>query len=122
MSEHQDQVALFVWAKLQENSHPELKMLHAIPNGGARTAVTGSKLKAEGVKRGVPDLSLPVARGGHHGLYIELKIKRNKLTIEQSWWLSALRQQGYRAEMCVGWDQARDLIKEYLGFNKEGVL
>ena len=38
---------------------PACRWLHAIPNGGNRSAVTGARLKAEGVKRGIPDLFLP---------------------------------------------------------------
>ena len=47
--------------------------IFAIPNGGARNVVTAAKLKAEGVLAGVPDLCVPMARCGFHGLYIELK-------------------------------------------------
>lgn len=48
-----------------DNAFPELKWLHHIPNGGSRgdnaksRAIQGAKLKAEGVKTGVPDLFLP---------------------------------------------------------------
>lgn len=39
---------------------PELEWLHAIPNGGARDGFTAASLKAEGVKRGILDMFLPV--------------------------------------------------------------
>ena len=71
LTEHQIQTCVMEWAEGQLIQHPELKMLYAIPNGGARNAITGALLKAEGVKPGVPDLCLPVARGKYHGLYIE---------------------------------------------------
>lgn len=61
--------------------------LFAIPNGGARNPIVGAKLKAEGVRRGVPDLCLavPFVPGGDsaYALYMELKVGKNKLTPEQ---------------------------------------
>jgi len=71
---------------------------------------------AEGLKKGVPDLCLPVARGKHHGLYIELKKpKGSRLSTDQEMWISALQKQGYRAQVCYGWREARDTILSYLG-------
>jgi hypothetical protein len=73
-------------------------------------------MKAEGLKGGVPDICLPVARGGHHGLYIELKrIKNSRVTEEQLKWLENLAGQGYVAAVCRGADEAIDLITRYLG-------
>ncbi len=89
-------------------------MLHAIPSGGHRHKATAARLKAEGVRRGVPDLCLPVPRSGRHGLYIELKTEQGKPTPEQLGWIQALRRQGYEARVCRGWEQARGLIEGYL--------
>jgi hypothetical protein len=115
MTENQEQAALFEWAKLSEWKHPELKLLHAIPNGGLRDARTAAVLQRTGVKSGVPDLCLPVARGGFHGLYIELKrLKGGVLSINQKTWLGLLAKEGYKAVMCRGWLEARDTILDYL--------
>lgn len=73
-----------------------------------------AKLKAAGVKRGVPDISLPVARGGYHGLYIELKYDTGRPTAEQKEWHDALIEQGYKAVFCWGFESAIEVIKEYL--------
>ena len=54
--EHVEQAALFRWAEFARARLPELTLLHAIPNGGHRHKATAARLKAEGVKRGVPDL------------------------------------------------------------------
>ena len=113
-SEHQEQVALFQWADIAVRTYPELVLLHAIPNGGDRNRVVGAKLKAEGVKRGVPDLCLPVSRGGYHGLYIELKSVTGTVRAEQQWWLATLRDEGYEARLVVGWEAAKTLIVDYL--------
>lgn len=112
--EHAEQAALFRWAEFARARLPELALLHAIPNGGYRNKATAARLKAEGVKRGVPDLCLPVARSGAHGLYIELKTVRGKTTPEQLGWIRALRRQGYVAEVCHGWESARSMIEHYL--------
>lgn len=113
--EDAEQARIMAWASANVGTYRELAYLMHIPNGGHRTKKAAAKMQALGVKRGVPDLNLSVARGGHHGLYIELKVGRNKPTSEQAAWLSALRHNGYRAEVCVGFEAARDLIVEYLG-------
>jgi VRR-NUC domain len=113
--EHREQVALMRWAGLARQEFPELELLFAIPNGGARNVIVASKLKAEGVKRGVPDLCLPVARHGWHGLFIELKAPGGRATPEQAVWLEKLTQAGYLARLCVGWEAAERVIRMYLG-------
>lgn len=115
-SESQEQRDLFHWAARSAGRLPELHLLHAIPNGGARSAVTGARLKAEGVKKGVPDICLPVPRGGFHGLYIELKrVKGGRVSDEQRWWLGRLTRYGYLALVCKGWQEAAKAIEDYLG-------
>lgn len=44
-AEHNEQVALFDWARQAEGRFPELGLLFAVPNGGARNVVTGTRLK-----------------------------------------------------------------------------
>ena len=67
------------------------------------------------MKPGVPDLCLPVARGGYHGLYIELKrAVGGILSDEQKWWIDELKSQGYAAIVCHGAEEAIRTIKEYL--------
>ena len=82
---------------------------------GGFIVVNPAHLPAEGVKAGVPDLCLPVARGQYHGLYIELKRQRGGRTSDhQSEWLDAISAQGYKAALCYGWEQAAGTIIEYL--------
>lgn len=112
--EHVEQVALFRWAKLAQNAYPELKWMFAIPNGGRRHIAVAVKLKAEGVKAGVPDVCLPVPRKGFGGLYIELKAGKNKPTPNQIEWQGGLSQFGNKAVTCWGWEAAKTIIEEYL--------
>ena len=85
-----------------------------VPNGGSRNQLEAANLKRQGVKAGVPDLNLPVALNGFHGLYIEMKFGKNKTTEKQKWWLEQLQKQGYKTAVCYGADEAIDTIKEYL--------
>ena len=109
-----EQICLFRWAAYSSGAMPELKLLYHVPNGGKRDIATAKKLKAEGVKAGVPDICLPVARGKYHGLYIELKVGKNKTTENQDMWLEALNKNGYYTDVCYGWEEASKVITDYL--------
>lgn len=111
-SGHQE--AIFSWCDYNRNRYPELALLYHVPNGGKRDAATARALKRQGVKAGVPDLVLPVARGGYHGLYIELKAGKNKPTELQKWWLEKLQEQGYFTKVCYGWEEAVQTLSAYL--------
>lgn len=120
LSEHDEQALVIARAEMLASSVPELRMLFAIPNGGARSKATAGKLKAEGVKSGVSDLFLSVGRGGYHGLYIEMKAQGGRASDEQKAWIAAAKEYGYRAEICVGADAAWAVICEYLGIREVG--
>src|SRR4051812_28710500 len=71
-TEHALQVAVFMWInQTGQHQFPNLNLLFAVPNGGLRHIATAANLVAEGVKRGVPDLVLPVPVAPYHGLFIE---------------------------------------------------
>ena len=76
--------------------------------------MTGAQLKAAGVKAGYPDIGLDVARGGYHGLRIELKTITGRLRANQREWLDWLTSQGYLAVACHGMEEAQDTIEDYL--------
>jgi hypothetical protein len=113
-AEHIEQSLLFQWAEIASGQHPELRLLFAIPNGGHRHKAVAGKLKAEGVRRGVPDLCLPVPRGQFHACYVELKAGKNRPTPEQREWIATLQQHGNFAQVCTGWEEARDCLAYYL--------
>ena len=115
-TEHQEQVALFTWATVMSGRHPELKLLYAIPNAAKRSPAQARYMLSEGLKKGVPDICLPCARQGYHGLYIELKrIKGGVTSPDQKEWIAALKSEGYKAIVCKGFDEAREAIEDYLG-------
>ena len=114
MSEHAEQASLIRMCELHEAKYPGLELIHAIPNGGKRHVAVAKKLKAEGVKAGVPDVFLPVPRGDAHGLYIELKAKGGNVSDAQRNMLTALEKQGYACIVAYGWENAWAEIKAYL--------
>lgn len=116
-SEHDEQVALIQWWAYECKRHglPEFA-LFAIPNAGAGSQRgQAGKMKAEGTRKGIPDLCLAVPRGALHGLYIELKARHGQVRPWQSTAIYYLRLAGYRAEFCYGADKAIAVIHEYLG-------
>jgi len=127
MSESQHQIALFEWAAVAVCFHPELRLLYANANGGHRNIVTATRMKAEGVKPGVPDICLPVARGPFHSLYIELKVPKEpgstkragRLSMAQQEWGRMLLNEGNAWEVCFGWEDARQVIENYLLIGKQ---
>lgn len=97
-------------------------LLFAIPNGGARHIRTALRLKAEGVRAGVPDLFFAVPSGGYHGLFIEMKRRTGgRLSKDQREFMRALIAEGYRAEVCRGCDEALAVMEDYLRGGASGV-
>lgn len=114
--EAQEQIWLFDWCVYASIKYPELDLMYHIPNGGTRNKIEAAHLKAQGVKKGVPDLFLPVAKQGYHGLYIEMKRQKNGvLSADQKTWINNLKQQGYRVEVCRGFQEAANILENYLG-------
>ena len=114
-SEEEEQVTLFNWARMQEGKYPELKLMFHIPNGGLRSKSEAARFKRAGVKAGVPDICLPSAKGGRHGLFIELKkLTGGRASKEQKAWIAALENAGYAASVCCGWQEASRVIMTYL--------
>lgn len=104
MLEEQMQKAVIDAVNLRANQDERWKYVYHTPNGGNRDPRVGAKMQGQGVRRGVPDLCLPIARpadgtySAYHGLYLELKVNKRPLTTEQEQWIAFLREQGY----CVG--------------------
>ncbi len=120
-SEHVFQVSLVRTFKLLRPQYPDLRWLHAIPNGGNRDKVAAGKMKAEGQQRGVPDLSLPVPRIAsgkvYHGLWLELKKAGGCPSPDQWDWLLHLHRSGYAAHVVNDPETARKLVTDYLSLS-----
>ena len=113
--EGQEQAALI--QELQLRYPQAYKLIYHVPNGGHRVKAVAAKLKGQGVKAGVPDLVLPMARGGYFGLYIEFKAMPPfdaPVSPSQDAYLQALGDQGYLAIVCRGNIDAVEAIRAYL--------
>lgn len=113
MSEHSEQVAFVEWCEWQHVP------VFAIPNGGSRNKLEAVNLKREGVRSGVPDLFIPVARNGYHGLFVEMKCGRNKPTQTQETWMSVLTSMGYQTAVCWSCDAAIKVVNSYLDYTNK---
>lgn len=119
MSEHTEQATFIDWCEYaKKGKYPELDMIYAIPNGGLRNVKVAMKLKAEGVKPGIPDLHLPVARGEHHSLYIEMKDGNRPLTKYQKERKPKLEAEGNAVVVCRSCTEAIEVVCEYLDFHR----
>ncbi len=119
-TEHQIQCAVIEWRDLMVRTHPQLRWLHAIPNGMRATPEVGRWMVAEGMTRGIPDLCLPVPKKHqgfvtYCGLYIEVKTSSGKVTPEQGECHEFLRANGYRVDVCRSVDTTVSVILGYLG-------
>ena len=120
MKEEEEQAALFAWAGMASGKYPDLALMFHIPNGGYRTKSEAGRFRAQGVKSGVPDIFLPVARGDAHGLFIEMKrMTKGRVSGNQTDWINALRNNGYVCAVAYGWLMAKDIIIKYLEGSNE---
>lgn len=94
---------------------PELKWLHHSPNGGKRDALAGAQMKALGVKKGWPDLILPVSRNLTNGLVIEMKSATGSTSPEQKEWLDHFKSQQWAVRVARSAQEARKELCLYLG-------
>lgn len=112
--EFQMQCSLFNWASLFSRKYPALRLLRGSMNGVHLTAAQAGKAKAAGLLKGEHDITLPVARGGYHGLSIELKAGKNKPTPEQIEYGERLKEEGWYVTYSWDWQDAADIIQKYL--------
>ena len=110
-TEHQEQTAVIQWC----DQHPIAKLIFAIPNGANKSPATAAKFKREGLRKGVADLFLPVARSGFYGLFIEMKRRKGSVTSpEQVTFAAQVHKQGYCYFVCYGAENAIGVIARYL--------
>lgn len=114
-TEHQEQKVVVEWWSYACKSYglPHYALM-AYPAGGLRHKSTAGKLKAEGVRRGVPDLLLPIARGPYIGCAIEMKSESGRVRDAQQSVIDWLRSEGWCVAVCYNSKQAVDLLERYL--------
>lgn len=112
--EGQEQAALM--REIELRCPDVFALIYHVPNGGHRHKAVAAKLKGQGVKAGVPDLVLPMARGGFFGLYIEFKatVDPAPVSASQHAYIDRLNLQGYLAIVCRGHFDAMEQLRAYL--------
>lgn len=121
-AELQKQVAIYI--RMQ---YPDA-IFHSDFGSGVKLTPWQAKMQKmqNGGKRAWPDMFIAEPKGKWHGLFIELKkegarlMKRNgdfasEHIAEQDAVLRELNEKGYKAEFAIGFEQALNLIDDYLG-------
>ena len=117
MTEHDQQAALFAYLRRRYTTYPVLRCIFAIPNGGHRHVAAAKRMKAEGVMAGVWDIFVAVPTDGYGGMFIEMKVKPNRLTKSQQSFRERVGD-GYAWAVCYDWPEAVRAIGEYLGIEE----
>lgn len=101
-SEHYEQREFVRW--FRQTYRPV--RIFAIPNGGYRGRSEATKLKVEGVSRGVPDLFIP-----QWLVWVEMKRQKGGVVSEhQNDWINYLESIGHTALVCRGFEDAKQQI------------
>ncbi|WP_311560856.1 VRR-NUC domain-containing protein [Prevotella bivia] len=113
--EHRIQCSCVRWFNLK---HRKLKgRLFAVPNGGKRDALTGAKLKAEGVVAGVADLILLVPNRFYGALLVEMKTLTGRQSKSQKDWEQIITSEGdYKYVVCHSLDDFIREVDDYIKY------
>lgn len=112
--EHQQQVLFFDWLS---RTNPKIRpFCFAIPNGGVRNIRTAVRLKAEGVTSGVFDIFAMLPYKNFHGIFIEFKAGKNKLTQNQKDFMERAFNSGYDCIVVYSAQEAIDYLKSKLPY------
>ena len=121
--EHYQQTLFFSDVFVKHPNYYDL--VFSIPNGGLRGKAERWRIKAEGQKKGMPDVACMYPTESYHGLFIEFKKPfedfkyisdaRAAIAPHQLEKLSLLRKQGYAAFVAYGAKEAMMIFEAYLG-------
>ncbi len=112
MTAKPEQAQQIIVADWMRYFHPEIPFFH-IANERKCSIQQGAMLKRMGVTPGVFDLFFPKPSSAYSGLFIEMKVGKNKPTPNQLNFQQEIRFCGYKAEICYGADATIDEIKNF---------
>ena len=122
-SEHDDQAMIVEW--LKRTGLWDRYGIFAPPNGIPLPGSAKSRariinyMKREGMRPGVADMVFPIARGGYHGMYLELKRKSGgNLSDEQRNFIAIVERAGYFTAVPSGFEEAMEIIETYLSWEQ----
>jgi hypothetical protein len=115
--EHDEQVQFFIYMRiLEDEGITEAGMAFAVPNGVRVASIkTAKRAVNEGMRAGIPDILIPVARDKRHGLAIEMKIPPNRSTAKQKEWQQKFRMWGWEVAEC---HSAKHALKVFIDYCK----
>lgn len=112
--EHDIQCAFVDWLGWNSKRYPGVDLGFAVPNGSLRHPAVAGKLKAEGVRKGVPDFWFPCPRNGKSGLVIEFKRPDGpNPSGDQLIFIRRLRAEGWQVDVCFSTEQAITSVERY---------
>lgn len=114
---------LMQWCRSLGDTIPQLKppRIYHIANEGKRTPRYGSKLRAMGLCKGVPDYFWMFPYGSCHGIYIEMKTSNTDPTTEQVAFMLEATEQKYLYILARGWKDAARMMLLHL-MNGKAIL
>lgn len=114
-SEHYEQCLVIRYCDIKKIPIFAIPNANALSSQNKQMAIRNmAKMKKEGLRKGIPDLFIPVAKNGYHGLFIEMKrVKGSTTSKEQKEWIEKLNNNGYKAIICKGSQVAISEIENY---------
>lgn len=116
-SEYSIQKEFVRWVR---TNHPTV-LFCATVGGKSCHMIENVKAKATGYNKGVPDLIIYEARGGYHGLAMELKSTVGSLSEEQRKWLDDLEERKYKTAVPRSVDECKQVFIDYFNAPKAKV-
>jgi hypothetical protein len=122
--EHAMQVAYFAWLDTGcDGLHPDIGLdAFAVPNAARRSLRQGARMKAEGMRAGVPDVCIDAAHGGWFGARVEFKTATGTTSPAQKERLKRLLSQNYYAVVARSLVEAQELTLNYLARPRTQVM
>lgn len=109
--EADEQMAVIAWCRAQGYPYDRI---YAIENERKTLTPQQAGRRAKmGVRAGVCDLALDVAKGGYHGLKIEMKSAKGRVSDLQQMYIDEVRREGYAAVVCHSADEAIKVLRDY---------
>ena len=117
-SEHDEQVSLFQEMALRAKQDPRWGKAFAIPNGGLRNVIVAKKLRAEGVRKGVSDIFIPVPAGPYCGMFLEMKRRKGGFVSQEQCDFLCSVEVDYFTAIGHGAQHAIELVSTYFALGR----
>jgi len=111
VSEDSELVLLFDWIRYLPELEP---FCWHTANERRCSPRHGAYLRRKGVKSGVADIQIAIPSNGFHGMFLEMKIGKGKLTPKQLKFLQDMSSKGYYAIWRIGFDDCKKAIEQYV--------